>query len=151
MKVGLSRPRGFAPLSYLIRLFLGTSYSHTYVEIDEVIYHATGRGVVKADKNKFLKKNKVVKEYEFNVDKVEVLLICLLYVGKKYGYLTLLGILLKEMFGIKIGNDDNKTFICSEFVGMILEIVFDVELGDQNYFTPKDIEEKIEWISYKKL
>jgi len=152
MKIGLSYHTGFAPVSKLIRWWQGTSYSHTYIQIGDTIYHATGKGVNSVHKSEFNKHNTTVKEYEFNdVDNDLARLICILHMGKSYGYITLLGIFLRDILGIKtIGMDDNRTFICSELVGMVLELVLDVELGDQNYFTPKDIEEKLEWINYKR-
>lgn len=154
MIIGFSKSNvKFPILSKLIMWWQGTSYSHTYVVLDGIIYHATGRGVHALGREEFEKKNVTVKEYKFDgVDISLVRLICILHMGKRYGYITLLGIFLRDLLGIKIlGADDERTFICSELVGTIMELVFDVELGDQNYFTPKDIEEKIEWIKHKTL
>lgn len=152
MIIGMSYRKGFAPLSSLIRWWMNVSYSHTYVQIDEMVYHATSKGVHCISREEFEKNNKTVKEYDFkDVDNNLVKMICLLHMNKSYGYISLLGIFLRDLFGIKLlGADDNRTFICSELVGTIMEAVFKVELGDQNYFTPRDIEEKIEWINYKR-
>lgn len=152
MTIGLSYHKGFAPLSKLIRWWQGTSYSHTYIQLGNKVWHATGKGVHIISKEEFLKNNVTVKEYYFdNVDSDLVEIICTSHSGKKYGFVSILGIFIRDTIGIKlIGSDDNQTFICSELVGLVLELVLEVELGDQNYFTPRDIEEKLNWIKYKK-
>lgn len=146
ISIGLSyKTKSF--FSWLIRLYQKTKYSHTYIRIEtrtfDLILDATSRGVSLKNYKDFTKNNNIIEEkildQQFlNEDDFASIVIPLL--GKKYGYITILGILLKN-FGIKgIGKDGNKSFICSELVARVLEKYIGIDTGTFDYITPKDIE-----------
>jgi len=138
--------------SWLIRKWLKTSYSHIYVKwylkTQEIyiIYHASSKMVhFKSDEN-FKKSNFIVKELEFDIpDDVfkKFSKKCIDLAGEPYSYLTLLQILLCDLFNLK-NHFNLNGYICSELLGELLEeagIVFD---KPKYLITPKDIMEKIQ-------
>lgn len=134
MEILFTTTKKFNIFAYLIKLILGTKYSHVALRVWDIesnrnlVYHSSIKGVTLMPENKFLNSNKVIhsKTIEINhVSKTEVLNFCEDSINKSYGFLTIIGLLFKRVFGIKnkIGKDGNKTFICSEFLAQILKIV----------------------------
>lgn len=146
ISIGLST-RAKSIFSWLIRLYQKTKYSHTYIRIEmksfDLVLDATAHGVTIRNYKDFKKKNKIIEEKVLDqqfISPDDLANTAVPFLGKKYGYLTLLGILLKDL-GIKnIGNDGTKSFICSELVARVLEKYIGIDTGSFDYITPKDIE-----------
>lgn len=153
IKIGFSTSNSW--LSWLVRKIQKTPYSHTYVVLDykepepDFIYHADERGVNCQPYKNFIQKNKIIKEFSFNVNetqKQEIKDLIDNSLGKPYSYLQLVGILLIKfcrLFKRTIKNpfaNNNQSYICVEVVGKILFI-----LGHNIDF--KNIEDKdLKWI-----
>lgn len=145
LSIGLSTKKTI--FSWLIRLYQGTKYSHAYIRIEtnghNLVLDATIKGVTIRNYEDFDKKNKIIKEKRLdskylNIEQLSSIVVP--FLGKSYGYLTILGILFKNI-GIKgIGQDGNKTFICSELVARVLERYIGLDHGKFDYMTPKHIE-----------
>lgn len=131
--IGFSAPKKFKIGAECIKLFMGTSYSHTYLKFNRngktLVYHATSRGVVLVSYEEFCKYNKVIDEIETtNCEAAEKF--CQQYLGKPYSYISLLAVL----FNIKLG-DGKKSFICSELVVR----AFDLPFKHSDITTPEQI------------
>lgn len=143
----LSTPKKFNPVSWLIKKFLGTSYSHASISfyddcIDrQLVYEASHGEVHQIEFMNWQETNEII--YSFPLNKTDeefndLYRFCVDNCNKPYGSFTLLGILIKEKLGFgKIGEDGNKKFICSELVAKALK------LSDNDYTTPKDLENLI--------
>ena len=137
IKVGFSRHKGFAPLSWLIMLVENTKFSHTYIKIysdslnRSLIYQANNAGVWFIGEPAFLNKNIEVETYTFelsNLQKTKLLQFCVDNSGKTYGKLQLIGMAIvrfvKFLFNKKINNpfsNGTNQYVCSELVLKTLE------------------------------
>jgi hypothetical protein len=149
--VGLSRHRDFAIFAAGIQWFQGTPYSHAYIQFFSpefnrtMIYQASGLKVNLVSREMFDSINSIVKEFEIEVsdDKFsEILGFCADELGKPYSMKAILGIVFHTLFGWKlIDSDKLETFICSELVGYVIQMVGIIEQNaDLDYFTPKDLD-----------
>lgn len=168
IEIGLSSPKRFSIIAKLIQLCLGTNYNHVYIRIGDFIYQATGRGVHKLIDASFIRYNDIHKVHHIDLDPDVAKLICEYYLGKNYGYLTILGICSKMVaenltlkilspalhllsrLGKNLGKDGPKSFICSELAAYIIEAYTGETIYEKDYVTPRDIEEKLEWIIKQK-
>ena len=138
IKVGFSRHKGFAPLSWLIMLCERAPFSHAYIKIRaesldrNLIYQATGSGVYFVGSVLFDQSAQVVEEYEIPISddsRRKLLQWCVDNSGKSYGHLQLVGIglmRLARLFGWKISNpfsNGNSAYVCCELVAAALEDV----------------------------
>lgn len=110
-------PKGhlFPIISWLIRLFAGSRISHCITELDDGrIYHAHFNIVEFEDKEEFLKKNKIINSYEFNIpsENYEAMLdFAETYKGKKEGYFfKLCGSIIPQLVRFVTGKFINNTF-----------------------------------------
>lgn len=163
--IGFSKGRGFVPISWLIKLFEATPYSHAYLKFHSesldrtLVYEATGKGIYFKSIQDFNNRSIVVDEYELPINmeqKKRLMRFCIDNSGKSYGQLQILCILLKkslEKIGINIGNlfpNSNKQFICSELAAKCLEII-DIKLTeDLDLISPKDLKKYVENLGAKK-
>lgn len=151
--VGFSRHKGFAPMSSLIRWYMGTEFSHTYFKVQlqgldtPSVLQATGKGVSMCSYSNFLAHNAVVREFSLEVSDALFYRIYNdfhLQAGTKYGYWQNLGILIARAFKLKI-NPFQDGIVCSEYVAYCLEDVFpndwDSNKQDFNLVMPKAIYE----------
>jgi hypothetical protein len=149
--VGLSRHRDFAIFGRGIQWFQGTPYSHAYIRFDStefnrtIIYQASGLRVNLISKAKFDSINFIVKEFEVEISDEkfsEILGFCADELGKPYSLKAIIGIVFHTLFGWKVINSDKlESFICSELVGYILQMIGIIEQNkDLDYFTPKDVD-----------
>lgn len=112
-------------LSKLIRWATNSPVSHSYIrdisDSEDLVIHAHGLNVSIVPYDIFSIDNKVVKEFEYDMDEQSL---SWLYdqTTKSYGVLTLLGFVW-VMLGKKLGkqwknpfSDNNKSFVCSELV-----------------------------------
>lgn len=149
--VGFSYHLGFAPISSLIRWYLGRSFSHTYIKLqlseleEPSVFHAVGKGVSILSYSNFLKMNVAVKEFELEISEELYLGICNEFhdfAGTSYGALQNLGIILYDK-GIVKKNPFSTGINCSEWVAYCLEEVFpkdwDSHSRDFNSIKPSEI------------
>lgn len=139
--IGFSRTKKwFAPLSWLIRLVENTPYSHVYLRWHSVgagtniIYEAAGSYLRFQAGPIFKSKNKIIKEFEFQITKDEykqLLKFCMGQAGTDYGILQLFGMAAVRLFGLKANpfSQGRKSQVCSEMVGYFLEDVLKKDTG----------------------
>lgn len=143
ISVGFSRPRKFAIISKLIRLYQGgTEFSHAFLSIPSeglertLVYEASHFFVHFIGRDNFEKKNVITDEFQIEVtpeEKKELLQFCIDNCQKPYGIMELFGILFKD----DKWKDGDKRFICSELVARAMKI------SNDDYITPKDLYEII--------
>lgn len=141
IKVGFSRHKGFAPLSWLIMACERTKFSHSFIEfysksLDRyMIYHATGSGVYFVGKTLFEEYNTIIKYKEVEVSKevnTKLLQWCVDKSGLPYSRAEVFQIGVRRffrLFGIRIApmiQNRASAYICSELVAEAL-----AELGYQ--------------------
>lgn len=153
ISIGFSKPthKFFPIFSWAIRFFDGTEFSHVYVRQSthyniDLIYQASGMQVNFINGNLFLEKEKVIKEFPFQItDEAydKYMKFALTNVGKPYGVLQVFGILACLIFKLNKNPfpNGNADFVCSELVADILYEVgkfkYDRELFDR--IKPKEI------------
>lgn len=154
--IGFSKPRNkkFPIISWLIRLFENTPYSHVYIRWNSdylersIIYQASGSSVNFEEGRNFIKKNEILTEFELLVSediekniKQKAMDLC----NISYGIKQISGLLLVKLFKLFNKNiqnpfsDGSATYVCSELVADLL-IVTDFESDKSlDNITPKDI------------
>lgn len=154
--IGFSKPKGeFKPLSWLIRVFEGTPYSHVYISWHSeklnrtLIYQASGAQVNFTSPTVFESINETVAEFELEVSdeaKLEVVRFAVDNAGVPYGCRQIVGMAISRifrLFGAKVKNpfsDGRSTYVCSELVGTILEEKLGKEIKeDLDVIGPKGI------------
>jgi hypothetical protein len=130
---GLSKRSSFNIFSSMIRLFESTDYSHVYVRFEvpttyqTVVCQASGLEVNFENLSIFLSKEKVCYEWEMEIsDELfsQVLDFSIQQLGKPYSMKVIIGDFFHKLFGWKLFRSaGTNEFVCSEFVGYILQIV----------------------------
>lgn len=151
LTVGFSTHKGLSIGSKLIRLWMNTTFSHTYLyfklqELDQyTVFHAVGTGPQFISKDTFLLHNIIIREFSFNVSEEQyhtILNKCHQASGRlKYGYLQNLGLVLARLFKRK-NNLFDAGVNCSEWIAdCIIEIDPEAfsKFNDLNLVTPKDV------------
>jgi len=141
-------------VSRIIRRYENFPASHVAIEINGLVYESVSKGVIKTDFNQYYFNNDVV--YSLNLEKIYPYLLPIdeftarnlaeKYLGENYGFLTLIGIVLNDYLNIKLFADGKKSFICSEYVSIILNSIIPNELNIDkipDYITPKDLYEQL--------
>ena len=157
LKIGFSKPKKLFPiLSWLIRLFEWTPYSHVFVRWHslgadaDIVYQAGGTSVNFMAGRIFDSKAETVYEYEIEVDREtykKLLHYCMTNAGVDYGIKQVFGIALVKLFRLKKNPfaDGKKSQVCSELAGNIIE---NLDMGDitidLDVAGPKDIEKFLE-------
>jgi hypothetical protein len=141
--IGFSRPKSkLAFVSHLIRWIENTEFSHVYMQVGNVIIHANHLGVNIIHDQLFFEKNEslIYEPLEMSRDQFEVFLrIVVPYLGKKYGFFQIFGVLISMLLKLP-KNPINKGYLCSEFIALILQKMYNIELSkDINLITPKDV------------
>lgn len=146
--IGFSRSKSiFAFFSLIIRLYLRTRYSHTYLKFysnslgTSLVYEAVGSGVRFVGTKYFQSKALEVEEFKLTLTEEEykkLLKWCVENEGQPYGFLQNIGIVIANILKLK-SNPFKKGVNCSEMIGRILanrgyKITKDFDLLD-----PKDI------------
>lgn len=154
--VGFSRPPNkFVPFSDAIRFILGTPFSHVYLKFkvdsfDRVlIYQASGLAVNFMAEQRFLAKEIIVAEFQFEVLEAtfnETMQFAIDQVGVPYGILQIFGILYTKalgLIGIRVKNpfpNGRSNYVCSELVAQILKEIMGLDVEyDLDLITPKEI------------
>jgi hypothetical protein len=154
--VGFSKSTKKFPLgSWLIRLYQGTEFSHTYIKLityprfpSNKILHAAEGEVNHWSETNFLTRNKVVDEFYIEVpDDLYTELKNNIFhelAGQKYSMKQNIGIVLvhiAKIFGIKMCNPWQEGWNCSEYVLEVLQEIFPSKFDylDPDLVTPVDI------------
>ena len=160
--IGFSKARSpYSILSKAIRLVEGTKFSHIYIRLpsldiaEEVIYQASGLKVNMECYKAFDHHAIIVEEYELEISDEalrKTWKFALQNAGISYGSKELVGFIwvkLCALFGKKVDNpfrDGRATYVCSELVAYILEDCLDIETGDPENMTPKEMNKIMKFI-----
>ena len=147
INIGLSTPKEFKVGSATIRLAQGTDFSHVFIRMVhsphsklafDKVFQASHGDVNALKYDNFTKENKIIREYELEVSEdnyLEIVNYLWEQLGKKYGFMQLLGI----YTGLKLGNNGETRFICTELAAMVLEATGVDVNGDKDYLGLNDI------------
>lgn len=110
----------FPVLSWLIKFFQKTDYSHYAVQCKNYVLDATGKDVLPQSTHYFGTRYRVVKTFQIEVDADFEGFVnwSLVHIRKKYGFMQLVGLLLITI-GLAKNNpwgSDSKTLVCNELV-----------------------------------
>jgi hypothetical protein len=157
--IGFSTPKKFKLASALIRWFEKSDYSHIYIRMKatpnsslnfDKVFQASHGDVNAVSFDVFQEGNKIFHEYEIEVEDskyFEVATWLWKQLGKPYGFLQLLGI----AFNIKLSNNREDRFICSELSGMVLRDYLNFDINDSlDYIGLNDIRYILEDMENKK-
>ena len=158
IRIGFSRSTKKLPIAgWAIQMWQGfTPYSHVYVKLmvkpvfpSNKILHAAEGQVSHYSETSFLKRNKIVEEFEIEIpDQMYKILKRDIFhekAGEPYSILQNLGIvyvcMMRKLFGIKVKNPWTEGWNCSEYASHVLkqthpELMKDI---DPNLVTPKDL------------
>ena len=129
--------------SWIIRKVLKSEFSHSSIEIDGFIYESAWGGVHITEKEKWTKAHVVISLTLDVTPEEKRRLISKLnrHDDKPYGTLTLFGVLIYHAFSIKLFNDKNKSFTCSEYVYVALKKaeIIHVKVLSPDYITPPEL------------
>lgn len=152
LSIGFSESKKFLPLfCWAIKAFEGTEFSHVYVRQNthyniDLIYQASGTTVNFMNDKVFLNKNKVVKEFKFNVtDQAydNYMKFALTNVGKPYSVSQVIGIVIAKFLALRKNPfaTGQASYVCSELIADVLyELAkFKIEREDFDSITPKEI------------
>lgn len=153
--VDFTRPdKPFQPLSWVIRKFQRTEYSHVRIRWtntvgQQLIFEASGRKIkLIGEKALYLYPTKIVKNYKIELTKHEYrqLIKLFKYSSLDYGIIQLLGIPLVYVFNLKKNPfaKGKKSQVCSELIGIFFKEVKDWDFGlDLDTAGPKQIEKAL--------
>lgn len=150
-KVGFSRAQDWYKVgSKAIEIAEKRPYSHAFVRyIDpftqrDMVAQASHGMVNQLSFIRFIETNTVVKEYEFDItpEQFRTLLSSIEdNLGTPYGKLELLWIAVKKLFHVQVNiHDHDDSFICSEFVARILQILNILSPENVDFLTPSDLD-----------
>lgn len=147
--IGFSKSKKkFAIGSWVIRAYMGTPYSHTYLSfysqsLDRHLkYEAVGSGVRFIGDNLWEKHALEIKSYTIEVTDesyIESLQECVDNAGINYGFWQNIGIVVANILNLN-KNPFNSGINCSEIMGKLLKKNGYVITKDTNLLTPLDIE-----------
>jgi uncharacterized protein YycO len=151
--IGFSTPKRFKLASSLIRCFENSSYSHIYIKMEASsdsklpfakVFQASHGDVNAVAYDVFKESNKIFHEYEIVVTSekyFEIATWLWFQLGKPYGFSQLLGI----AFKVKLSNNRDDRFICSELAGMILKTFLNYDISKSlDYIGLNDIKKILE-------
>ena len=160
---GFSRSKSCQPLSLAIRLVEKRDYSHVYVKYqdeftkDIMIFQASHGEVNLVSEELFLQNSEVIEEYEMSVTAEVYLAIrkeMNKLLGVKYAFLQLLNITLQKLFkskDIRLFENGDEQFICSELGYKILKMAYPEVVAHQDSLTPSDFNKVINAIGLKRV
>lgn len=148
--IGFSKPKTkFVPLSWIIRAFMGTKYSHIFLEIPlenlnrKLIFQASGTKVNFISRSSFEKDHLVVTEFSIDIsdDQFKKLMQNAVdLVGEPYSMLQLVNTAIYRLFKINLFDNKIKGWDCSKLVAAMLSTKLGITIEtDLDVVTPKDI------------
>lgn len=153
--VGFSTPKSKLNLfSLAIRLIEKRNFSHCYIVIDGMVYHAAHGMVHAISYGNFLKKNNEIYKYEVNVEDQEFELgrtFLRKSLGISYGFDQILGLLIQKIFRKRepIIQNNSQRMICSEFSAkFLIACEIDIDISP-DAITPSDLQNFLE-VNYGK-
>lgn len=160
---GFSKNKHCKPFSTIIQLVEKRDYSHVYIKFvdeltgDKLVFQASHGLVNIVAEEHFLKESIIVEEYEMSVTldvylsirkKMNSLL------GVSYGFTQLFNILLQKIFksnDLKLIENGDEQFICSEIGYVILKEAYPTIVADQDNITPSSFNKLINIIGIKRV
>lgn len=125
MKAVIGFSRSNKILSKLIQWVTKSKVSHTYLRFynnPSIVFHAQKTSVRAVGSSTFLQENEIVREFEVEITPEKYRWFTE-QLGKSYGFLTLIGFILPIFFKLKNPfNDGESSFVCSELVGVMMDI-----------------------------
>ena len=150
LAIGFSDKKNFMPMSWLIKKFLKTDYSHVYFRISiahhQVVFESMAYGFRAIHFNTFLADNRVVKEYFIDITETETNRLMDYFwrnMGLKYSFANVLGNAVNMVTGFKAFKDGMNKMMCSEMIFRAPLEIF-CECKEPDFVTPKDIELHLE-------
>ena len=155
MTIGLSTSHIWNPLSALIRWWFNVEYSHVYLKWEtpwgfNEILEASKDSLHMIEESKWSLKNKVIKEYTFEVTQHQfnrVMREIRRDTGTRYGRTQLVGMIIMEVFRLRDNPfaDGGRSLVCSDVALRFLRILgFNIYKLREDKVTPKDIENILE-------
>jgi hypothetical protein len=147
--IGFSKPKN-KPLpvfSWLIRLYEGTTFSHTYLRFHSesldrhLVYEAVGGGVRFIGQPAWSKYAEEVDSFTISVSdeaRLKLLQYCVDSAGMEYGFIQNLGLVVARLFKLKY-NPTPGGKNCSEIIAEVLQMQGYKLPKEPNLMTPKDI------------
>ena len=146
--IGFSTPRAWKPFASLIKLYQRTNYSHTYIRFYDTqsgkfLIAEAGHGEVHLQTLKnWRKKNAMVCESTYEISpeafrKMRNFILDQLQV--KYSIVQNLGIVLHDLFGVKLFTNGVEGFNCSELVARALPELFKGITKPIDFVKPSEI------------
>lgn len=159
IKIGFSSRNGFAPISWAIKAYEGTPYSHVYFRYTtdwktDLIYQASGTMVNFMAGKVFDEMNTTHKEFTFQISEEAWNLfmawattVC----GRPYARLQPLGIMMMDLLDLEKNPfaDGQKAWVCSELVSFGLADAIGIHLSPHTFekASPKDLYAICSWLS----
>lgn len=159
---GFSKSKTLEPFGLAIRAIEKRSYSHVYIKYqdeftgDMMVFQASHGTVHLVLESSFLNNSIVIEEYEMPVGKDVYFSMrkkMNRYLGLKYGFLQILNIMVQKLFrskDIKLMENGEQQFICSELGFSILKEAYPALIDDQDSVTPSDFNVLINMIGLKR-
>lgn len=154
VKIVFTKPKNriFPVFSWIIRMYLGTQYSHVAIKFSseslnrDIIYEAVGSGVRFVGKRVWEKKIEEVVSYQIDVkycNYTTIMQYCIDHAGIEYGLLQNIGIFIVDVFKLK-KNPFRHGKNCSEVIAEILTLEGFEFNKSMELVTPKDIQAVLE-------
>lgn len=128
VSIGFSSPKKFKIGAEIIKLWMGTSYSHVYLKVYSaytkqfLIYQASHGTVHLLTAASFEQNNVVVAEFDMSVQEPllrNCLAVAQQLLGRPYGYLGLLKLGLHKLINWPKVGDGDSSFHCSELIARL--------------------------------
>lgn len=154
--VGFSRAKAWWLIgSKIIKTAEKRPYSHAFIRYTspstgmEIVAQASHGCINLMNYDRFLSVNTVVKEYalEVSADQFQFMMNYIeANLGTPYSKLQILLLGIKKLLHIEVNiHNKDEAFICSEFIGRILEVINILpEIEDNDYLTPSDLDTLLE-------
>lgn len=162
--IQLTRPKGFklAVLSWLVRLFQGTPYSHCLLRWQnrhglDVVYESSGTCVKFLGPRAAKDRYKIMKSYEVSLTKDEYqrfIDFCITYAGLDYGLRQVFGVALVYIFKLRKNPfaDGTRSWACSEVIGRFFEDVKNESINlDLDVAGPREIDQYLARSNYREV
>lgn len=135
MIIATSSPKKWMIGAEAIKFYQGTEFSHVLIIKEDLVYQASHGLVHAAHIDNFLENNRIVDVYEVPDLEIDMHFIHK-QLGKKYSTTQVILLPILKLVKAKWSGNGDQKFICSEFVGKALRLIWVGELT-----TPKEIDQ----------